>query len=153
MKQEFSQINLAYLISMRGKFIPQSSNKVFLTWFNYRDNVEWTDEQKLLAEEAVKKNGELKFNDEQLKELEKLQSTNWDSFYGVHQNRFFKDRHWLFTEFPELAPNKSAPERIYPESNDIVNRIEELKIDTQVGEGRKIFEIGSGVGNSKQLFM
>lgn len=56
----------------------------------------------------------------------------------------------LFTEFPELAPKADAPERVYPKSDDIVvNQLAEL--ESGKPSGRRIFELGSGVGNSKRF--
>jgi len=123
----------------------RSESQVFK--FNSWDNVEWTDEQKQSAEEIVKKNSAVRFSKEEIKSLEESQSKNWDSFYGVHQNKFFKDRHWIFTEFPELAPNAAAPERVYPESDGIiVNNMAAMKVESKAA--RQIFELGSGVGNT-----
>lgn len=113
-----------------------------------RDNVEWSEEQKEEAEKVIESNSNVKFTTEEIEKLETLQANNWDSFYGVHQNKFFKDRHWLFTEFPELAPKADAPERVYPKSDDIVVN-QSTEVEQGVPSGRRIFELGSGVGNSE----
>lgn len=94
--------------------------------FNAWDNVEWDAEQEQEAIAAVTKNSTQKMNGEDKKKFQNDADKFWDSFYGVHQNRFFKDRHWLFTEFTELA----AP------------------TGTEPHEARSIFELGCGVGNT-----
>lgn len=109
--------------------------------------MQWSEEQKQQAEEVVKNNSNVKFTSDEIQQLEEAQSKNWDSFYGVHQNKFFKDRHWLFTEFPELAPNAATVERIYPDSEEVVVTSVETKLDKNAA--RRIFELGSGVGNSE----
>ncbi|XP_034482281.1 methyltransferase-like protein isoform X1 [Drosophila innubila] len=94
--------------------------------FNAWDHVEWDTEQEQAAQAAVEKNSTLKMSDDQRERFQTDAPKFWDSFYGIHDNRFFKDRHWLFTEFPELAPLQ-ANEQSQP---------------------RSIFELGCGVGNT-----
>lgn len=89
-----------------------------------RDNVEWDEEQEEQALQAVVKNSSVKMSETDTEKFKNDADKFWDSFYGVHQNKFFKDRHWLFTEFPELAPNEDIQQQ------------------------RNIFELGCGVGNT-----
>lgn len=64
-------------------------------------------------------------SDEEIQKFEANADQFWDKFYDTHQNNFFKDRHWLFTEFPELKSDEGG-------------------VDTPMS----IFEVGCGVGNT-----
>ncbi|KAK9883582.1 hypothetical protein WA026_001757 [Henosepilachna vigintioctopunctata] len=91
--------------------------------FNAWDDVEWNEEQESEAQKQVEINGKITLSQEIIDKYENAADQYWNSFYDIHTNRFFKDRNWLFTEFPELY-------------NECVE-----------GE-KKIFEIGCGVGNT-----
>jgi len=74
----------------------------------FRDNVEWDASQKELAKRKVMENSSVLASQDDQEKYEVRANKYWDSFYSIHQNRFFKDRHWLFTEFPELAPDSKC---------------------------------------------
>ncbi|XP_034243186.1 tRNA N(3)-methylcytidine methyltransferase METTL2 [Thrips palmi] len=100
---------------------------------NAWDNVEWDEEQQKQAQMKVAENSEKLVPEENRQKFEDDANKYWDSFYNNHQNRFFKDRHWLFTEFPELAPKAST----------------KMPIDSaDSNTHRRILEIGCGVGNT-----
>ncbi|XP_053425769.1 tRNA N(3)-methylcytidine methyltransferase METTL2A isoform X2 [Nycticebus coucang] len=74
---------------------------------NAWDNVEWSEEQAAAAEKKVQENSTQRVCQEKQVDYEINAHKYWNEFYKVHENGFFKDRHWLFTEFPELAPSHS----------------------------------------------
>ncbi|XP_068743963.1 tRNA N(3)-methylcytidine methyltransferase METTL2-like isoform X1 [Montipora capricornis] len=75
---------------------------------NAWDNVEWDSEQEQSALQKINENSQEKLGQDQQALYEEKASNFWDEFYMQHQNRFFKDRHWLFTEFPELSGKDST---------------------------------------------
>ncbi|NXT90544.1 METL2 protein, partial [Anhinga rufa] len=70
------------------------------------DNVEWSEEQEASARSKVQENSSQLLPQDKQEKYEVNAKRYWDDFYKIHENGFFKDRHWLFTEFPELAPNR-----------------------------------------------
>uniref|UniRef100_A0A8C1N3P5 tRNA N(3)-cytidine methyltransferase n=1 Tax=Cyprinus carpio TaxID=7962 RepID=A0A8C1N3P5_CYPCA len=75
---------------------------------NAWDNVEWSAEQEEAAQKKVQENSQ-PLPAEKQEEFDNRANEYWNDFYTIHENRFFKDRHWLFTEFPELAPQRKPP--------------------------------------------
>ncbi|XP_012588614.1 PREDICTED: methyltransferase-like protein 2A isoform X2 [Condylura cristata] len=74
---------------------------------NAWDNVEWSQEQAAAAERKVQENSAQRVCLEKQVDYETNAHKYWNDFYKIHENGFFKDRHWLFTEFPELAPSQN----------------------------------------------
>lgn len=74
--------------------------------------MEWDATQEELARNKVLENSSAVLNEAEREKFDTNASQFWDAFYEIHQNRFFKDRHWLFTEFPELAPESDVDQNV-----------------------------------------
>ena len=73
--------------------------------------------------------------------LEQDAKKNWDLFYKRNSTHFFKDRHWITREFPELLGPSSVESVTVSESDPGARG---------VGDPRKkvFLEAGCGVGNT-----
>jgi len=99
--------------------------------------VEWDQAFKESTELKISQNSANKVPNEKIEIYERDANRFWDQFYDKHENKFFKDRHWLFTEFPEL--------KISDERSDLKDEGEDETNDSKL---TRILEIGCGVGNT-----
>lgn len=105
----------------------------------FRDNVVWGEEQIKEAEAKLKLNSSSFMLEKDASRYEKEASQYWDTFYSTHENKFFKDRHWLFTELPELcAAEQQNSTSIEPNG---------LEYPGQSASFR-ILEVGCGTGST-----
>uniref|UniRef100_A0A8C3AQT2 tRNA N(3)-cytidine methyltransferase n=1 Tax=Cyclopterus lumpus TaxID=8103 RepID=A0A8C3AQT2_CYCLU len=72
---------------------------------NMWDHVQWTEEDKENARKKAKENSCTHIPLEEQGKFDTEACQYWDKFYKMHQKKFFKDRKWLFLEFPELLPS------------------------------------------------
>ena len=102
---------------------------------NAWDDVEWGPEQLAAAREKVEANARVSMTADERSRLEEDADKKWDEFYGTHKAGFFKDRNWLFTEFPELLQLAQAEKSAVLEvgcgaGNTVFPLLERLKSST-----------------------
>ncbi|XP_039884054.1 mRNA N(3)-methylcytidine methyltransferase METTL8 [Simochromis diagramma] len=72
---------------------------------NMWDHVQWTEEDKENARQKAEENSTVRLPLNEQGKFVTAACQYWDMFYEIHQDKFFKDRRWLFLEFPELLPS------------------------------------------------
>jgi len=131
---------------------------------NAWDDVVWDEALEEEAKKKVSENSQVFVEADLQRKYQHEASLFWDKFYDIHKNKFFKDRNWLFTEFPELAPNlKNVLERVYSSTKCNCEKTEDEKYHQETPSVEKnstekefpgdtaklrILEVGCGVGNT-----
>ena len=76
---------------------------------NAWDNVEPTVQQMDAAHMAVETQKQFPVPAHIAGDVRDNASQYWHVFYNDHKNKFYRDRHWLLTEFPELLATEGMP--------------------------------------------
>ncbi|KAF9135511.1 hypothetical protein BGX30_011517 [Mortierella sp. GBA39] len=92
---------------------------------NAWDHAEWGEEQEQHALKEIARQQQDPVPQELIETYHVEAADNWNKFYAKNENRFFKDRHWLRIEFPELFQ----------------------MVEAEAGE-KNVMEIGCGAGNT-----
>ncbi|KAF8976328.1 hypothetical protein BGZ46_008357, partial [Entomortierella lignicola] len=69
---------------------------------NAWDHAPWGEEQEQHAQKEIARQKLDPVPAELVSTYHAEAADNWNKFYAKNENRFFKDRHWLRIEFPEL---------------------------------------------------
>ena len=79
--------------------------------------------------------GQRRLTDYWVERHEREAAQNWDLFYKRHADRFFKDRHYLAAEWPELAP---------PQRSSQSGEVTDAHCEPQAGDEMDDLDCGAG---------
>ncbi|KRY41924.1 methyltransferase domain protein [Trichinella spiralis] len=102
--------------------------------YNAWDNVRWSEEQEEEAKAKINANKATLVSSSDAERYECEANKFWDQFYIQHNVQFFKDRNWLFAEFPQLG--------------NLVKNTTCSSLSNNLKKSYKILEVGCGVGNA-----
>ena len=78
---------------------------------NAWDNVQLDEDQIRMSEEKIRENSERKMLAEESAKYDQKANEFWNEFYRTHSDKFFKERNWIFIDFPELIGNCSEAQK------------------------------------------
>lgn len=101
--------------------------------------------RQLTEEERTKLEGDnVVATDYKRNKYEEEAKKNWDLFYKRNSTHFFKDRHWITREFPELLVTKSELD------GGVNHRRERVLLEAGCGVGNTVFPL---LAENKDVFI